>query len=700
MNVHIIGIAGKTTASIAHMFLTKGWEVTGSDVNVFPPNSTYLEKIGVNIKTPYSGDNLSSDCDLVVVGGNALIVDPHNPEFEKAVLLNKKIVTYPEVLGEYVVKPNSIVVAGNFGKGTITGALALVLSHLSLKPSFMVGGQLVDLPESLVSDSGEWSVIEGDEYPVPPIGSEPPCSKFFYYHPRFLVITSSEWDHYDQFPTEELYVQNYIELVKTLPKDGLLVVNRDGKNIDRIVPYAPCRVVTYSRDDESDYQTKELLWKANVIGDFNLDNLTAAYALLCELGFDSTEVKKYLELYRGLKQRMEVVYQDDQAIVVRDFAHSPVKAEACIRAAKITWPNHTICAVFEIYSSSLKNASVLTEFDHRFDGATAVYIPKVSITRTDEYRITGKDIASTIAKTRQQVHYVPQQDRLLAELLNQKKPCVYVLMSSGGMDGFDLRLIHELQRKVAVQKMNDVLNAYIEFSIGGVKIIIPYVRNATIFNLARTAGKGSPEMIANELIKYAKKENFDLKDHSPSDIFKFMRAHHIGVECSGFVYHVLDAYVFTLTKKRLSDLLHGRYGALEKLLLKPLMYRRVNADMLTNDTNSVSITDLNLVREGDLIRMSVRTPGDHVLLVVGVERENQKTTQIFYAHSSYERTVNQGPHISSILITDATQGLSSQVWNEKTPHNESYRMHFHPERGDMVRRLRVLTENELELPHV
>jgi len=692
MNVHIIGIAGKATSALAHMFLKKGWNVSGSDINVYPPNSTYLEKIGVKISSPYNADNLKPGTDLVVVGGNALIVDPHNPEFEKAKVLHIKTVSYPEVLGEYVVKDESIVVAGNFGKGTISGAIVHVLSQLHQDPSYMVGGQMVGYEESLVSSQGKWSVVEGDEYPVPPITSEPPQSKFFYYKPKYLVLTSAEWDHYDQFPTEDLYIKNYIELVSKLPSDGVLIANVDGKNIKDAISHAPCKVVTYSHDGSSDIKTIDLNWTPTMLGEFNKDNLTAAYTLLTEIGFDSVQVKAHLESYAGLKQRMEVIYDDAGTVIVRDLAHSPVKAQTVLLSIKQKWPDSTVVGVFDMFSSSLKNPAVLTEFDNRFSAADKLYIPKVSAKKDADYKVTGKDIVAAISKTHEHTMYAPQQDVLIFKLISEPLPCVYVLMSSGGMDGLDERLIDRLKHAKATRAMRERLGEYINFTVNEKNIKIPYVINQKRFNIKRSAGKGSPEVIRHELLEMAQENEFDLETHSDAEVFRFMKQQQIGIECSGMVFHVLNAYLLTREIPSLTKLITptSLFGRIRKSLMPDRWYRNVSADMLTNDKHTVPISDINDIQESDMIRMGVARPGDHVLIITGITRKNGVITEIEYAHSSYKRTVRQGPHTAIIKVVDAKKSLQEQQWQEKTPQGEAYSVHFHPERGDGVRRLKIL----------
>ena len=441
--VHIIGIAGKATAGIAKLFIDLEWEVTGSDQNVYPPMSTYLDEIRVAYQTPYSAKNIPGDVDLVVVGGNALNVGVANPEVEQAKELGLPIKNYPEVLQEFLIKENSIVVAGNYGKGTITGAIVKALTDLGENPSYMVGGRLVDYEDNLHNTEGAWSVVEGDEYPVPSIAVGQPQSKIFFYKPKYLILTSAEWDHFDQFPSEQIYIDNFVALVKSVPADGLIVANHDGEHVDEIIKHATCKVVTYSLvNPHADFVGVHINLNPMIVGRFNLANLVAAYALLTTIGFDSPKLLESLNTYRGLQQRMMVVHEDEQTVLVRDYAHSPIKAKAAISGVKETWPNHNVIAILDIFASSLKNKAVLAKLTGALDGADLVLIPRVTLSANKDRAslVTGKEIMEMIKTTQPNVEYIPDADELVAKAVQLATPRVILMMSSGGLEDIETKI--------------------------------------------------------------------------------------------------------------------------------------------------------------------------------------------------------------------------------------------------------------------
>lgn len=445
--VHIIGIAGKATAGIAKLFIDLGWEVTGSDQNVYPPMTTYLDALGVVYQTPYAAKNLSSAVDLVVVGGNALNVGVTNPEIELAKELGLPMRNYPEVIKEHLIKERSIVVAGNYGKGTITGAIVKALTDLGENPAYMVGGRMYDYEDNLHVSDGDWSVVEGDEYPVPSITRGQSISKFFYYQPKYLVLTSAEWDHFDQFPSEQVYIENFVNLVKSVPSDGTLVANYDGEHVGEIIKHAKCKVITYSLiNPHADFVGSEINLSPTILGRFNFANLVAAYALLKSIGFDRQKLIESLNAYKGLQQRMTVLHEDEQTVLVRDYAHSPIKAKAAISGVKETWPNHQLVAILDIFASSLKNKAVLQRLAGSLDKADLVLIPRVilSANRDRASMVTGKEIVEMIKKTQQNVVYIPDTDELISKALESSCPRVILLMSSGGLEEMQDKISKEI----------------------------------------------------------------------------------------------------------------------------------------------------------------------------------------------------------------------------------------------------------------
>lgn len=242
----------------------------------------------------------------------------------------------------------------------------------------------------------------------------------------------------------------------------------------------------------------------------------------------------------------------------------------------------------------------------------------------------------------------------------------------------------------------DQLNAYTSFQINGVEVPIPYYLSKERFRYWESSGKGSPEVIYVETLKKAQQQGVDLAHASQGEIYKFMQRNRIGVECSGFVYHLLDAYVYAERGTSLSQYLHrfpGIIGAIEKRLLSAKRERRINVRTLTSDINSREVENLQDIQIGDTIRMSGTVPGDHILIIVGLEHnEHDQLTRLTYAHSSGKDTIKRGPHTAQILINDPNQPLKQQEWQEKRTNGTTMDTRFREDWGDQIRRLRIVDQ--------
>ncbi len=457
---YIIGIAGKATASLAEMFIKMGWEVEGSDQGCYPPASTFLDTLGVKYHIPYSADNLKAEPDLVVVGGNALIVDKNNPEFFKAKELGLKVVGFPEVLREFVVKKNSIVSVGNYGKTSTVGILSWVLYQNGFDPSFMIGAIPLNFNSGIRISAGNWSVLEGDEHPT--IGYSPK-PKFYWYDPTILLFTSAQWDHINVYPTEEAYVQVYKEQVKTMPKDGVIVACLDGQHVSEVIKEASCEVVTYSvHDTSADYYVEKINYgedltrftvngeeiESPLMGEHNVQNALGCLVVCQRAGVSTKDFSKALKEFKGINRRLEVRGVFNGVTVIDDHAHSPVKAKASLDALRTRYKKNII-AVFDPSYSALRERSSLAWYPGMFDRASEVVLAKVTrVKKETAERVTGLDIIEAISKTQPKAKYLPLDDNLIDYITSKTGAGdVIVFMSSAGLRGMIEKTISKLNEK-------------------------------------------------------------------------------------------------------------------------------------------------------------------------------------------------------------------------------------------------------------
>jgi len=462
-HVHFIGIAGKTMAPLAKMFKEMDWRVRGSDhTKTYPPISTYLQENKINYNKGYSASNIVGRPDLVVVGRSALLVDPKNPEYLQAKKMGLKILSYPEVLRNYLIKPSSIVVAGTYGKTTISGLLAWILEKAGFNPSFMIGGVPLNFPDGIRNTDSHWSVVEGDE---PPAMKETDPPKFMFYKPKYLLLTACQWDHPEIFKTEKDYWEAFVKLVKLVPKDGLLVACLEGKNVKKIAKEAKCPVTWYSvkgtEAQKADYWVKDILFGKNftqfkiivrkqwdvlliklpLLGWHNIQNVCGAVVLGLSLGIKPEVIQDAVRTFKGIRTRLEFVGKFGEVRVFWDFAQHPLKVKETLAALRTRYKKEKIICVFDPHQSMLQTRDSLGWYQGCFTQADRVIVTKMSFPKAipKGERVTGREIVEAIKKTQSKVVYQPVDKKVMELLIEKDKKVkkgkrgkVMVFMSSGG----------------------------------------------------------------------------------------------------------------------------------------------------------------------------------------------------------------------------------------------------------------------------
>jgi len=248
MNVFLSGIAGTGMSSLAGLFKQKGENVSGSDVNFYPPVDKILEQMNVKLFSPYNAGNIPGDVDACVIGN---IISRGNPEAEY--ILNNDIPYYSmaEALYEFFIKgKKSVVAAGTHGKTTISTFISYLLDYARLEPGFFIGGKPLDFDSNYSVGKGDYFVTEGDEYETSFFDRS---SKFLKYHPLYLILSALEYDHLDFFPYESIYLKAFQNLVNQVPSKGLIVMNSDYPMNFKAVEKAFTPVVTYGTANDPGY---------------------------------------------------------------------------------------------------------------------------------------------------------------------------------------------------------------------------------------------------------------------------------------------------------------------------------------------------------------------------------------------------------------------------------------------------------------
>ena len=319
-HVHFVAVCGVGTGSLAGLLRQRGYRVTGSDENVYPPMSTFLEGIGIDILPGFSEAHLGDGPDLVVIG-NA--VSRENPEAEAVLRRGIPYVSLPQALGRFLIDgKHSLVVAGTHGKTTTTSLMSWVLVAAGLDPSFFIGGIPANFGSGFRSGEGSWVVMEGDEYDSAFFDKGP---KFLHYQPERVILTSLEFDHADIYRDLEHLQEAFRRLVKIVPPGGGLLVCDEAAHAMDLLDEAACPVLSYGLGESADWQARDIRAgggrigftpchngvaegpvEVPLIGRHNAKNALAVYATAREIGLSPPVIRSAMATFRGVRRRQEI----------------------------------------------------------------------------------------------------------------------------------------------------------------------------------------------------------------------------------------------------------------------------------------------------------------------------------------------------------------------------------------------------------
>lgn len=439
--VHFIAIGGSAMHNLAIALHRKGYEVTGSDDEIFEPSRTRLENEGILPDAlGWHPEKLDETYESVILGMHARI---DNPELIRAQELGLKIYSYPEYLYEQSKDKTRIVIGGSHGKTTITSMILHVMKYGGIETDFMVGAQLEGFDVMVrLSESAKYMVIEGDEYLTSPIDRVP---KFHKYHPHIAVISGIGWDHVNVFPTFDCYLEQFRIYVNTIEKDGCLIFDNndiEARKIaqDAAVPTYGYEIHPYVSEEENTYlinNGKKI--QVQVFGEHNMKNINAAYNVCKQIGISDEMFYNAISSFKGASRRLELMCENKEKNVMlfRDFAHAPSKVVATVKALREQYKDRFLLIVFELHTYSSLSEVFIDHYKNCLDNCDlamvfydphAVAIKKLEM-MTDERIIDGfgrKDIVVVHSK------------KELLEALNDvtKENLVGGFMSSGDFNGF------------------------------------------------------------------------------------------------------------------------------------------------------------------------------------------------------------------------------------------------------------------------
>lgn len=463
--IHLMGICGTGMAALAGMLQASGYEVSGSDSQIYPPMSLFLEGLHIPVKSGYGPENLRPAPDLVIVGN---VITKKNPEAVALAELKLPYLSFPQALSHFFIAgKKSLVITGTHGKTTTCSLLATALYHAGLDPSFMIGGIVGEFGTNFRLGEGHHFVSEGDEYDTAFFDKE---SKFLHYRPDIAVITSIEFDHADIFKDLAAIKSAFQKFVSLMPEDGLLIANLDDSNVAEIVKGAPCAVQGYGLNSSNTWSLGRVsitegrssfealkngkLWakmRVGLPGRHNCLNSLAVVAAMNHLGLQAPVIDDGLAKFAGVRRRQEVRGVVNGITVIDDFAHHPTAVRETLAALKSSYRDRRLITVFEPRTNSSRRSIFQTDYISAFDAADHVLlreplpIPGLPL----EQLFSAARLAEDLVKKRKlAAEAFDTTDEILARLSSLLAAGdVVAILSNGGFDNIHVRLLDQLEHK-------------------------------------------------------------------------------------------------------------------------------------------------------------------------------------------------------------------------------------------------------------
>ena len=464
-HIHMMGICGTAMASLAGLLKDRGFKISGSDSNPYPPMSTQIEAMGIKIAKPYQIENLNPKPDFVVVGN---VISANNPEAQELVNLQIPFCSLPQAMGEFIIADkDSYVIAGTHGKTTTTSIMSWVAECCGLKPGFLIGGIPKNFNQSFRNPEGGLFIIEGDEYDTAYFDKVP---KFIHYKPKHVVLTSVEFDHADIYKDFNAVKAAFLRLMSLIPKDGTLVYWGDDRNVTAVAQTTPAlKKISYGFEKQNDFvatiieekehycrfkithQEETLLEiQIPVVGRYNILNATSVAIMGYLREWPIEGVKKGLSTFAGVKRRQEHLGEFAGVTLIEDFAHHPTAVRETIMAIQNKFSGRKVFSVFEPRSATSRRKVFQKDYVEAFSQAQEVILAEAfdqsKLNETD--RFSSQELIDDLKNKNTTATCYADEDQIVKHLVTNSKPTdVILIMSNGGFGGIYQKLIDGLRKK-------------------------------------------------------------------------------------------------------------------------------------------------------------------------------------------------------------------------------------------------------------
>ena len=443
--------------AVASALQERGFKVTGSDENIYPPMSTFLESSGIQLRQGYAKQNIPDDADVVVIG-NAM--KRGNPEVEA--VLNRKLfyLSLPEVLRNYFLRGrHNLVVTGTHGKTTTTALLAWIMDKGGKKPGYLIGGIPKNFGQGACLKDSKYFVIEGDEYDTAFFDKR---SKFVHYLPELVIVNNIEFDHADIFNNLDEIKLSFKRLLNIVPENGMVLINGDDHNCVEIAK--DCRAqmvevglskncaqrirdVSYSTN-KSRFKLGEDVYEIPLIGEFNVRNAAMAATAARFYDVPTAKIDSALKNFKGIARRQEVRGEARGVKVIDDFGHHPTAIAQTLEALRHRFPGHRTWAIFEPRSNTTRRAVFQRELPAAFKLADGVFISQVARLEQipEKERLHPEAVVKEISSNGRPAFYEKNADAIIDRIVPLlKEKDIVAVFSNGGFDNIHEKLLNRLK---------------------------------------------------------------------------------------------------------------------------------------------------------------------------------------------------------------------------------------------------------------
>ena len=444
-------------ASVAAAMQERGFKVTGSDENVYPPMSSFLQEKGIALKQGYRAENIPGDADVVVIGN---VMKRGNAEVET--VLNRKLfyLSLPEVLKNYFLRGrHNLVVTGTHGKTTTTALLAWIMEKAGRNPGYLIGGLPKNFGQGARLNDSKYFIIEGDEYDTAFFDKR---SKFVHYLAELVIVNNIEFDHADIFKNLDEIKLSFRRLLNIVPQNGMVLLNGDDPNCVEVAKDCLAQMieigfskncaqrirdVAYSSDG-SRFKLGEQTFEIPLVGEFNVRN--AAMAAMAARFYDVPEkkIESAFKSFAGIARRQELRGEGRGVKVVDDFGHHPTAVAHTLQALRHQYRGHRLWAIFEPRSNTTRRAVFQQQLPDALKLADGVFISQVARLEQipEDERLNPERVVAAVAKTGRPAFYESNADAIVNRIVSMVQPKdVIVVFSNGGFDNIHEKLLMRLR---------------------------------------------------------------------------------------------------------------------------------------------------------------------------------------------------------------------------------------------------------------